>query len=510
MELGTHSYDKLSTFVAQQSSLLDALASVWTQLGCGEFSWRDETGRVLYGAGLPARDGLRAPLLGGALSVASDTQALHSLLTAQADLLAEVFRREGEMDLLTDELMRTTDQLVALYEVSAAARDLRDVEDVMRACLEQAARLTGAKWSMLLLHEPGREAAGLRLFGFPSQTVVESDIAERVLAPLAAQRDPLIANSREECISLLGPLPESVVRVACAPFSIGDRPAGALCAVNKPADFISGDLKLLAALADAAAGFLERERSHQRELDQARVQRELEIAAEIQSHLLPREVPTVPGAQVAARSQPASEVGGDFFDVQVLPGGMLALALGDTAGKGVPAALFAAMAHGILRAGLHSMRSPGEAVRQLNARLAADLSNADMLLTLFVAIYDPGAHKLSLVNCGQAPVLCYRRGAVELWEADGPPVGVLLSLLSVEHEHTLESGDVLVVLSDGFSEARNAAGERLGITPLIEVIEQLAGREAPTIVEALQQMVNDFGRGGPQRDDQTLIVMKVE
>jgi sigma-B regulation protein RsbU (phosphoserine phosphatase) len=510
MEPAADRVSQLQMFVARHTSLLETIAGAWLQAGAGRFVWRGADGQVIYALGEPTSGGISLPLLDGALSVEGGAASQQPLLAAQVVLLQEAIEREAGADLLVDELMRTTDQLVALYEVSAAARTGRNLDDVTRTCLEQAVRLTGAERALLIQRERMQDGYSLRTFAFPERNPAGVDFPEALLSRLVDNRDAVVANTPEECAALCGCPPEVVTRAACAPFLVNGKVEAVLCVLDKPIDFISGDLKLIIALADAVAGFLERERSHQRELAQARVQRELEIAAEIQSRLLPGEVPTLPGVQVAALSQPAHEVGGDFFDVQVLAGGALALALGDITSKGVPAALFMAMARVLLRAGLHSLQSPGEATRQLNAQLGNDLSNADMLLTLFAATFEPVTGKLRVMNCGHGPVLVCRQGGVTLWEADGPPIGLLPELLSVEHEQRLERGDVLVVLSDGFSEARDVAGNRIGVAPLIAVVRDAAAGAAVTIAEALRRRVETFGQGSPPDDDQTLIVMKVE
>ncbi|HEY4688256.1 MAG TPA: PP2C family protein-serine/threonine phosphatase, partial [Anaerolineae bacterium] len=350
----------------------------------------------------------------------------------------------------------------------------------------------------------------VRVFASPDAASFKPDRVDNLLASLADRQDPATANEAEECAAISGGAIEPARRLACAPIAIGSRIDAALCLVNKPVDFISGDVKLIAALADVVAGFLERERSYERELAQIRFQRELEIAADIQSRLMPREVPSVPGVQLAALWRPSREVGGDFYNVQVLPGNRLALALGDITGKGVPAALFMATAHGLLRSGFATTRSPAEAVRQLNAGLAADLVSADRLLTLFAAIFDPATGELRAFNCGHSPILICQGGVVKLWEADGPPIGLLPDLLSIERKRFLKSGDVLVALSDGFSEARDALGRRLGIEPLMDVVWRAAAGEASTIAAALQEQVDVFEQGRPRNDDQTLIVLKVE
>ena len=499
----------LHLFAERNAAFLDAIAAIWTQ--AGRFAWHDEHGRLLYASGLEAEGAIRAWLAYGTLSVQGIRAPLPSLqptLEAQAALLQSAIERENEVELLTDELLRTTDQLVALFEMSATARAGRNVDNVMRTCVEQAARLTGARQSILVVRDSARDGSELQVFAFPDRSGAGQVSA--LLGALSLGADAAIANSPDECEALCGQPVADVTRMAFAPMRIGGRPDAILAVLDKPADFLSGDLKLIIALADAATAFLERERNHQRELSQARLRRELEIAADIQSRLLPHEVPGVPGVQVAAAFRPASEVGGDFFDVQALPGDVLAIAVGDIAGKGVPAALFMAMARALLRVGLKSTRSPGEALKLLNAGLADDLSNADLFLTLFVATFDPAARELRAVNCGQSPVLLFRGGQVSEWEADSPPIGVAPELSSAERSLSLQSGDVLIVMSDGFSEARDAGGRRIGIGPLKETVLRAAGRSAADIAAALLQRAEASERDSNLSDDQTLIVLKVE
>lgn len=508
----THPTERLSSATAAAArfaALLDAMAAVWQRVGAGRLVWRDGAGREIYASGAAHGNEVSLPLLDGTLGVEDCPAAFQPLLPAQVRLLQEAIQSQAESELLVDELMRTTDHLVALYEVSAAARIGRDLTSVMRACVEQSARLTGSRYGVLVIRETWRAEAAARVFTFPAELAFDADRAPGLLSAAEGCGETVITNTADECARLWGDAFDAR-RVVCAPILIGNRTDAALFAFDKPADFTSGDLKLVAALADAAAGFLERERSYEHELGQARVRRELEIAADIQSRLLPHEVPSLPGVQVAAAWQPSREVGGDFFDVQILSGDrQLALALGDVTGKGVPAALLMAMAHSLLRMGFAFTGSPAEAVRLLNSGLAGDLSNADRLLTLFAATYEPATGVLRAVNCGHSPVLVCQRGRVELWEPDGPPLGLLPDVMSVERERRLKRGDVLAVLSDGFSEARTVEGDRIGVDTLIDTLQRTADRDASAIADALQQLVDASTLDGARDDDRTLVVMKV-
>jgi len=496
-------------FVKKRRDLLDALSGLWTHTG--RFAWWSEDGRELYTHGLPKSGQIEARFAHGVLRVEGGAPSQEPLLAAQARLLCAAIELQSEVSLLTDELMRTTDQLVALYEVSSTARESRDLGDVMRTCVEQAARLTGARQALLVIRDSAHsQESAVQAFSLPENEPLAQGLVNVVLHVVRRIEDMLIANRPEECARALGVTLDGVARLLLAPIAIGGVADAALCVLNKPDDFISGDMKLVAALADAAAGFLERDRSFLRQLEQARVRRELEIAADIQNQLLPRHVPSLPGVQVVAVSQPASEVGGDFFDVQILSNGMLALALGDVTGRGVPAALFMAMARVLLRAGLQSTQSPVEAVTRLNAGLNVDLSNAGMLLTLFAATFDPASGELDSINCGHSPVLLYHQRRAELWEADGPPIGLLPDLLSTARKRRLDHGDALVVMSDGFSEAHDERGRRMGIAPFLAALESSAGGSASEISSALRAVVPESAAPAGPQDDQTLVIVKVE
>ena len=492
----------LRIFATRHAALLNAMAATWAP--AARFTWHDPDGRLLYTSGSAADGGtLSAWLIYGILTAEGAPPLQQPMLDAQAALLQAAVERESEIEVLTDELMHTQDRLAALFELSAASRAGWDMDNFMHACVRQVAELTGAACAVLAVRDNGSP----QVFAFPEPT---GPLPTRALLAALERGEPAIANSPAACATLCGGPIEDLNRMVFVPIAIGGRRNAVLGALNKPVDFVSGDLKLIAALADAAETFIERERAYQRELSQARLRRELEIASEIQSRLLPRDVPTVPGVQVVARSRPAGEVGGDFFDVQTLPGNALAIALGDAAGKGVPAALIMAMARVLLRVGLQTTRSPEATLKLLNAGLANDLSSADSFLTLFVATFDPATGQLRAVNCGQSPVLIFRDGVVHEWEADGPPIGVLPDPASAEREQRLAAGDVLVLLSDGFNEARDPGGRRIGIGPLADVVRREAGQDAAAIAAALQRCVETYERGSAPTDDQTLIVMKVE
>jgi len=502
----------LRQFAQQNRFLLQKLATSWQALGAKGFAWYGPRGESLYVAGdLMQRMLLQATLSDfGRLVVAfPDGQPrlpVQKMLEAQAGILESLLRRERELEQMTAELMRSYDQLVAMYTVSQVSRSRLEPEAVLASLLEQAVRLTGAQRGCIGLDLEG--SGEVQVLAYPEGRPNDALLAARVLAYVRRTGRVLLGNAPAHYADLGPADPALFRRIAVAPIQVTETVVGFLGLFDKPTDFEAGDQKLLSALADEGGALLERDRLYRELVVRERMQRELEIAAQIQTGLLPKAVPQVSGADIAGASYPATEVGGDFYDFFTLPGGEVGLVLGDVTSKGVPAALFMAVTRALLRAAAPTHASPRAALAWVNADLYDDLSEAGMFVTLFLARYSPEERKLVAVNAGHSPVILYQGGAARLWEADGPPLGVLPELLSEDRTVPLAPGDLLVLLSDGFNEARNPAGEMLGIEPLLETVAHHAGESAAEIQEALLRRVAEHAQGTPADDDRTIVVLK--
>ncbi len=241
-----------------------------------------------------------------------------------------------------------------------------------------------------------------------------------------------------------------------------------------------------------------------------RVQREVEIAREVQQRLFP-EIPIVPGLELAGHCRPALGVGGDYYDLVPLEDGRLAIAIGDVSGKGIAAALLMASLRaslrGIVDAGSHDL---ARIVRKLN-RLVHEASTANRYATLFFAIYDPATRKLHYVNAGHNAPVVLRRGqdeAVRL-EACGPVVGLLKDVEYEEACLDLQAGDLLIGFTDGISESMTVDDEEWGEERLQATARAAFDRTTREILELLFREATDFAAGAPQYDDMTLLVLRV-
>jgi sigma-B regulation protein RsbU (phosphoserine phosphatase) len=243
----------------------------------------------------------------------------------------------------------------------------------------------------------------------------------------------------------------------------------------------------------------------------ARMNREIEIAKEVQERLFPQSYPEIPGVELAGRCRPAAGVGGDYYDFLALKDGLLGIAVGDVSGKGIPAALLMAGLQASLRGQtLSGTSSLATLMANVNA-LLLDASPANRYATFFYGQYDPRTRRLLYVNAGHnAPMLLRGPGeAPQRLAEGGPVVGLLQPAAYQEGQITLEPGDLLVGFTDGISECMSTADEEWGEPRLIETLRACRDRPAHAVIDQVMGAADAFASGAKQHDDMTLVVMRV-
>ena len=241
-----------------------------------------------------------------------------------------------------------------------------------------------------------------------------------------------------------------------------------------------------------------------KELEKKQVQlaEELARAAAVQSELLPIENPPLPGFEVGARCLPAREVGGDFYDWQQLPGGVLSLTVGDVMGKGMSAALLMATVRAVIRA-MVSQHGPADAVQHTATSLDGDLARSGSFVTLFHAQLNTLTSELRYVDAGHGQALLRRAdGTLEPLQPFGLPLGVLSTEHYSEGVVTMGPGDVLVIYSDGLSEARPELFRDQQTLAAQIVTDETAGATAQRLVDLAT------ATGGQLPDDLTVVVVR--
>jgi len=241
-----------------------------------------------------------------------------------------------------------------------------------------------------------------------------------------------------------------------------------------------------------------------------RTQREIEIAREVQERLFPQQVPSLPGASLAGYCRPAQGVGGDYYDAFWLRDGRVGLAIGDVSGKGIAAALLMASLRASLRGlTLANHRDFACLMQQMNG-LVYEASAQNRYATFFFGAFDPKTRELECVNAGHNPPLIVRGEEVIRMEASGPVVGLLPEAQYTERCIHLEPGDILLLYTDGISEAMTAREEEWGEERMVAAAREIRGGSAAQILDAILQAVDSFVAGAPQHDDMTLLVLKCE
>ncbi len=285
-----------------------------------------------------------------------------------------------------------------------------------------------------------------------------------------------------------------------------------LMLVNRSADSGVIDerrLKLLTGIAYQTALAMEAARLRAEAGERERLERELEVAREIQTSFLPEHPPQIPGWEVATFYRPARHVGGDFYDFIPLKSGRWGIVVADVADKGVPAALFMAVSRTLIRAAGLSRLSPSKTLERVNEMVLADVRSA-LFVTAYYQVVEPGSNIVRYAVAGHNPPLHVnaQNGVARYLLGRGMAIGVLDQISIDEHAARMDPGDVIVCYTDGVTEAINADSEEFGAERLKETVQACWTKPAAEIVAYISAAVDAFAGAEGQFDDLTLVVLK--
>jgi sigma-B regulation protein RsbU (phosphoserine phosphatase) len=285
---------------------------------------------------------------------------------------------------------------------------------------------------------------------------------------------------------------------------------GVLSAFNKklPDVFSESDQRLLTIIASQSAQVIENARLYEEEKALQLMQQELRVAHDIQTKLLPADAPSVPGYEIGGATLPASNVGGDYYDFIPCGKTQMAICLGDVAGKGIPAAVLMACVQATIRAQT-LLESSAAACLERSNQLLHRSTDAGRFVTLFYGILDPESHRFRYSNAGHnPPVLLSSEHAPRLLTAGGPVLGVLPDFRFEEADVSLDPGDLIVIFSDGFTEAMNLSFEEFGEARLLETLEKNRHRPVKEMVEATFAAIRQHAGTASQHDDMTIVMLR--
>ncbi len=286
----------------------------------------------------------------------------------------------------------------------------------------------------------------------------------------------------------------------------------AIGALNLESDRLSAydhsDLEVLQFFADAAAIALEKAMLHRQLLEKELLDRQLQMAREMQFSLFPGEAPRIPGYDMAGICIPAEEIGGDYYDFLRLPGGNLGLTVADISGHGISSALVMTSFRGLLRTHTHGRLGPAQIAVKIN-RLLPEFTGSSQFITMVYAVLNPRDQIVTCVNCGHPPPLW--RHADGRWDAlttHGPALGIMEKSKFIPTGFSIQPGEILILYTDGVVEMDNPDGEYFGMERLKYAIDKYRDLSAYDLVRGIIQETRDFSGVQNYVDDFTILVVK--
>jgi len=436
------------------------------------------------------------------------TRDQQSILTLLASRLAVAIENAR----LFEQVRSQAETLLLLNEVGRETGSTLDVEELLRRAAEQLKRVIDYQILSIMLYDEDQKVFRHRVdvkHGQRVQGKLRVSATEGIVGAAATLRQPVLVPDVTADPRYLMVNPETRSELAI-PMMHKSKVIGVLDLESPQLNyFTASHVQTLSILAANLAVSLENARLYEQVArDEARLERDLLAAKRIQGALLQR-VPTEDyGMDIAARYLSAREVGGDLYEFLRYSPQQLGIALGDVSGKGTAAALYGAVAIGIMRSLSPQKLQPAELLRQMN-QVIGERRIEGRFMTACFATWQKGRSKFRVANAGQSQPLLYKDGRCGKIELTGFPLGIFEEVSYEEWAVTLEPGNIVVFHSDGLAETANKEGQFFGTTRIQKLIEAHASIGAADLADLILREVDLFCDSAPLSDDRTLVVMKV-
>ncbi|MBN1315507.1 MAG: SpoIIE family protein phosphatase [Anaerolineales bacterium] len=409
---------------------------------------------------------------------------------------------------------QTTEHLATLFEIAQTLNSSLDLDEVLNLVIDQVTTITGAERGFLMLRENDGRMSFRVARGIDRQQIEDPSfqVSRSVVNRVAATGEPVLTDNAAEDSRFSG-LQSIVLKglrsILCVPLRLKGRTTGLVYVDNRlqAGIFDKGDLDLLAAIASQAAVAIENARLYRVAVEKGRMEQELRMAREIQRSLLPSAPPSLAGYDVAADWQAAREVAGDFYDF-IANGRQMGVLIADVSDKGAPAAIFMAVARNLIRAAAAGAGTPLEAIRRANQLITAE-SRSGMFVTAFYLALSPDDGLVQYVNAGHnLPILRRANGELLELHKGGMALGWFDDNPLIQDCVEMEPGDLLVLYTDGVTDACNTNVEEYGIGRLKATLSACNGLSAQQALARIRNSVSDFAGDAVASDDITLVAIR--
>jgi phosphoserine phosphatase RsbU/P len=414
------------------------------------------------------------------------------------------------------QLRQRINELTAVYGVAMMLSDARDLQQVLQRTVKIVADVMEVKAASLRLYDAEKDELNIKaVFNLSKEYLNKGPIR----LPRAEIDRIALANEGFEYIANMGTDPrvqypqesirEGIVSMLSAGMRYKGKPIGVLRVyTEKEQTFSPLKIDMLKAVAAQAAAAIENARLLNESLQAAALEKQVQMAADVQQRMIPQSPPRLPGLDLASVYVPCYELGGDFFDFIPLPDDNLGLAIADVSGKGVPASLTMASVRAFMRAQVDNVYYLYEVVHRINLMLCRDTQPSEFV-TLFYGVLDARNLRFTYCNAGHPPALLLREGKVTELAGDNMVLGVSEGEEYKQSLLHLKRGDSLLLYTDGVIDAMNFNQERFGRQRLIDAFREAGDASADIVAQHVLWLLRKFVGMARRTDDVTMIVAKI-
>jgi len=415
-------------------------------------------------------------------------------------------------------LNKNVKELSALLEISQLLTSSLGLQEVLDKITEGIVKVLNVKASTIrLLNDEGNKLILMSIYNLSPQYLSKG--------PVFLEDHPVCQSALKGEISIINDISddprfyynESIKRerlstMLCAGLRIKDKAIGTIhLYTGEPREFTKDEIMLIQSIANQAAMAIENAKLYEQSIEKQRIERELSIAGEVQSELLPKVNPNIDRFEIKTKFLPYGQLSGDLYDFIELDDKNIGLVIADVSGKGIPSAILMATTHATIRANTSNNDdfSASKIISAVN-RYICEYSRTTEFVTAFYGVLNSENLTLRYTNAGHNPPVIFREGVGFFLEAGGIPAGIIKDTQYAEELIELMPDDIILLYTDGAIEAVNSKKEMFGLRRVMQIVQKNYKANPEELIDVIYSKLSDFLDGTPQSDDITIIVIKVK